>query len=197
MLKTFEEIYKEHKKQLRYLNYPNKKILICFAAVPASGKTTIAKILENKYMAVRINVDDVARIISKKFKPKPDFISVEEYKFMLKLYLLWFLETYKYPNKLIILDGSVDRKYAEVWLLAKQMGFNIFLIDIDTKKKVLIKRIEQRNKKTNLDYLKRLKTWKQDHNLFMKRWHADIVIRNEGKLELNELYNRLDKKLMK
>ncbi len=188
MFKTFEKIYSYHKKKLKYLNHPNKKVLVAFSGTPASGKTTISKYLQKKYKAIYINPSEIIEIIKKHF---PN----HNHRIYSELYLLWFLEWHDYPNKFIILDASLDRKYLEVWALAKQIGFNLFVIDIETKKKVLLKRFFSRNKKNAIYYIIRLKQWTKDHKLFRKRWHVDIIIHNDTKLNLGRLYERLDSRL--
>ncbi|MEK6922851.1 MAG: hypothetical protein AABX08_03565 [Nanoarchaeota archaeon] len=45
-----EQIYKKHRIKLENISIKNKKLLICFGAVPGSGKTHIAKILEKRYL---------------------------------------------------------------------------------------------------------------------------------------------------
>ncbi len=45
--KIFKQIYHKHLKFLRNLDFSkNKRLIICFAGVPGSGKTRIAKVLE-------------------------------------------------------------------------------------------------------------------------------------------------------
>ncbi len=190
MFKIFEKIAKYHKKKLKYLNYPNKRIFISFSGTPASGKTTISKFLQKKYKAVYINPAVIIDIIKKHF---PN----HNHKLYFDLYMLWFLETYNYPNKFIILDASLDRKYLDILLLTKQIGFDLFVVDIETKKMVLLKRFYRRNRGNSFYYIIRLKQWIKDHKLFRKRWHTDVIIHNDKKLNLGKLCKKLDSRLSK
>jgi len=65
---TFNKISKKYfpilkNKNLKNKNIKNKKLAICFSGVPGSGKTSIAKIIEDKYKAVRINKDEIGTVI--------------------------------------------------------------------------------------------------------------------------------------
>ena len=44
---------------------PNKKLLICFVGIPGSGKTYLAKIIEKKFKGIRINSDNLRKVINK------------------------------------------------------------------------------------------------------------------------------------
>jgi predicted kinase len=44
--------------------------MICFAGIPGSGKTYLAKKIEKKYGGVRITSDEIRKIIDKKITKK-------------------------------------------------------------------------------------------------------------------------------
>lgn len=103
----FDEIYEEYKKQLNNLFEPNKKLVICFAGIPGSGKTYLAKKLERRYRGVRINNDDLRKIIDSK-------IGEDKREEILQEFLLDLLKTFSFENKLVILDSGIERKYEDV-----------------------------------------------------------------------------------
>lgn len=47
----FRKIFKEYEKQLKNLFEPHRKLIICFAGVPGSGKTYLAKNLKKDIKA--------------------------------------------------------------------------------------------------------------------------------------------------
>jgi 2-phosphoglycerate kinase len=59
----FKEIYGRHCIDLNNLNVRNKRVAVCFSGIPGSGKTTIARVLEKRYKGVRLNGDDIGKII--------------------------------------------------------------------------------------------------------------------------------------
>ena len=61
--KDLEEIYHNHIKTLPNLSTSNGNFMIAFSGTPGCGKTTIAKIIENQFGALRINNDDIRNII--------------------------------------------------------------------------------------------------------------------------------------
>ncbi len=191
-LSFFQSIHKKHLASYKNLKHPHTKTLICFAGVPGSGKTTIAKQLSKKYDAVRIDVDGLAQIILKKTKHLHGIYAPQERKLLLKMYLLWFFETYTHKNKMIILDCSVDRKYLEVWALAHQLGYPLFVIDIDVSKEQLLRHYWKRNKRAIFRYLSRLPQWRNDHDVFLHRWHPDFVITNDFPLYMKPIYQSID-----
>ena len=189
--KLIEEIYKKHIKQLKNLNIPHKKLVICFSGIPGSGKTYIAKILEKKYKGIRIRNDSIRSIITS-FDKKIKDIDTSTYE-----YLDWFLKNYKFRNKLIILDSGIDRKYNEKFPLFRKKGYKIFVIRLKVSEKVYKKRIIKKLGKLDQNYISRINDWKRQYKEFGKKVKSNIVIENEKDDELNlePLFRKLDKKI--
>jgi len=187
----FEEIYSKHKKQLKNLLAHNKKLLICFGAVPGSGKTHISKILENKYKGIRVNNDNIRQIIDKVIKNHTN-LAKENKEEILEEYLFHLLKNYNSPNGLIILDSSIDRIYKEVSLVALDTGFDLFIIDIKIPKRTVMKRIHKRNKNGARDYFREMNRWYNEHKNFEDKVRVDITIKNDKKLNLSHLYSKLN-----
>lgn len=186
--KIFDRIYKLHIKQLKNLDIPHKKLAIFFSGIAGSGKTYIAKILENKYQGVRIRSDDVRGIIIK-LDQKAD---IDEIAYG---YLDWFFDNYNFNNKLIILDRGIDRKYSEVIPFFKERGYKIFIIRLNVPEKVYERRIIKKLGKLDDNYINRINDWKKQYKEFGKNVKSDIIIKNDkdNKLNLNPLYSKLEK----
>lgn len=183
--RLFNKIYKIHVRQLKNLLIPHKKLVICFSGIAGSGKTYIAKILEDKYKGVRIRSDDIREIASKLGFRDLDKITYS--------YLDWFFENYKFKNKLIILDRGIDRKWQEIFSLFKKQRYKIFIIRLKVSEKVYERRIIEKFGKLDDNYLNRINDWKKQYKEFGKKVKSDIIIKNEGRLKLTPLYSRLEK----
>jgi predicted kinase len=182
------KIYKLHIKQLKNLSIPHKKLVICFSGIAGSGKTYIAKILEEKYNGVRIRNDDIREIIRGINKE----IDIDEAVYN---YLGWFSNNYKFQNELLILDSGIERKYLELFPYFKKKGFVIFIIRLKVHEKVYQRRIIEKLGKLDNNYLTRIKSWKKQYKEFGKRIKSDIIIKNnkDNRLNLNNLFKKLDK----
>ena len=123
------EIYEEHIKTLKNLNLPHEKLIIFFAGIPGSGKTYIAKFLEEGYSAVRISNDELRKLIRKIYNK--NFNSyLEDVDTSLYNYWEWFISNYDFPNKLIIADRGIERKYKNVFPFVKKLNYKIFIISL-------------------------------------------------------------------
>lgn len=180
----FRTLYEKHLSLLKNLDIENNKLIISFSAVPGSGKTTIAKQLEERYNGVRINTDYLRESIRELFKT-----TRKETEEILKKYLVYFADKYNFSNGLIILDASVDRDYEQIKALGKINGFNLFVIKITVSKENLIKRIKERNKEDAQEFLDRLDEWIEYNENFNK---SDFAMDNNNELNLEELFFKLE-----
>jgi predicted kinase len=181
-----DSVYKKHLLILKNLEVPHKKLLICFSGIPGSGKTYISKILEKRYSAVRLNNDNI-RAIMKRIDKTSDLDKD------LAKYLNFFWTRYKFPNELVILDCGIDRKYKEIFDFAKKNKFRIFVIRIESSRKFLDERIFERNKCADLHYQEKIDRWTKEWREFGKNCKSDITIKNENNLNLNSVFEKLDK----
>jgi len=187
-----EQIYKIHIKKLKNLDFPNKKLIISFSAVPGSGKTTIAKKIETKYKGIRIRSDSVRDIINNLMSAnKYSRLKQREIVINYHLYLLNKLRTL--PNGLIILDSSIDRKFAQVKELADKNKYDLFIIKINVSRKTIEHRIKKRNPKGYQNFLDNMDQWFDDNIKFNNKYKVDFEIDNEEKMDLKLLFNKLNK----
>jgi len=181
--------YKKHLKILKNLSLPQKKLIICFSGIPGSGKSYISKILEKRYKGIRIRNDKDIRGIMKSLDKNADLDKDVDN------YLMWFLSSYSFPNKLIILDSGIDRRYKKLFSFAEENNYKLFTIRLKASRKILEKRIFEKNNCRDPHFDNEIKRWTKEWKAFGKKIKADIIIDNEknNKLNLKPLFKKLDK----
>jgi len=183
-----KEIFKIHASKLKYLNRKNKKVAILFSGVPASGKTSVAKLIEKRFHAVRINKDNLGKFIKKE-----KLIKTASEDFLYD-YLLHFLENYSSKNQFITLDNSIDRKYKLILKALKKNGYKTFIIRIPISKQTAIKRIKKRNPENVEEWLIKIDKWFSDFKNCKKRVKADFIVDKNSKIE--NLFKKIEEKIL-
>lgn len=64
------KIFSFHIERLKNLEETNPKILILFSGTTGSGKSFLAKKIEEEFKGIRVNNDDVRNIIRDKIRPE-------------------------------------------------------------------------------------------------------------------------------
>lgn len=180
-------INKEYFKKLKNLSINHKKLVVCFSGFSGSGKTHIAKILEKKYKGVRIRNDDIRKIIIKKKIREIDKITYS--------YLEWLLKNWKFKNKLIILDSGIDRRYLKILALLKKKKYPVFIIRINTSKRIACQRAFERANGEDKHFKNNIDRWIKEWEDFGKEVKADIILSNKENLDLNPLFKILNEKI--
>ncbi len=191
---VYEEIYKEHKMFLKNLNQKNKKLIVVFSGISGSGKTYIAKIIEEKLKAVRINNDSIRDIIQKKILPTTDLTPQEAQEIMLG-YVEYLVNRLPQTNGLLILDSSIDRKYDLVSRIAKEKGYPLFVVALNIPRKEVEKRIVERNGDDAAPFLKNLDRQCDDNRVFREKNPVDFEFDKETETEIVTLLSLIRKKL--
>ena len=176
----FKEIYSKHKEKLKNIDFVNdRKLVIAFSSIPGSGKTTISKILEEHFNAVRFNGDDVRDIVKELRRD----ISSEEGTYLKREYFKWFYENIieQGKNKFIILDFSVDRIYEELRNNLKNLEYEVLLVGLYTPLNILKERIKERNTDGYVDYFNNLDRWKIENEEFRKKYKSNMFFNTENK----------------
>lgn len=184
-----EEIFEEQMKYLKYLDESNPRVLILFSGTPGMGKTTLAKRLEDYFHGVRINLDLLRKMMSEHgFRYEDPLLQYLRWS-MLKL----LAET---SNHLIILDSSVDRKYEICQTLAKEHGFEIYLIRLEVEREEVEKRIVSRGTDVE-NLLLNMDGYWRDYEKFGETVEADFYLDNgsESNETLSELIENLTEKM--
>ncbi len=178
--------------KLKNVNILHSPFIIAFSGVPGCGKTSLAKILEEKYKAVRINNDFIREIIRKRKLTN----SEEKDEQLLQDYNHHLIENYPFKNKLIILDKSMDRRYKQFIKLFKSKNLRYFIIrlnipDIRTALKLLGKREKITNQVKNS-----MERWFREYNDCCSNLKADIVFDFDS-INLDKLFSEFNKELKK
>ena len=188
----FRKIFNKHKNQLKNLNEKHEKLVICFSAIPGSGKTYVSKILEKKYKAVRISNDNIRKIILRIFQDKTD----DQRQTLLKEYFKQFLKHYNFQNKLIILDFGIDRKYTWLFPLLKDGEYKIFIIKIKSTPELIEKRVIKKLGILDQNYIKNIERWRKEFNEFENNYNSDIILENKEVINLIPLFEKLDRLIL-
>ena len=180
------KIYKIHKRQLKNTSISHKKLLICFSGIPGSGKTHISKILEKKYLGVRIRSDDIRSIVKKLD------IKIKDIDGITYAYLEWLFNNYSFKNNLIILDKGIDRRWRETFPIFKKKKYKIFVIRLRVSRRISEKRVAKHGK-IDGNYINNVERWVKEWNLFGGKVKSNIIIKNGQNLSLKPLFSKLDK----
>ena len=186
--KEFDEITKRLEKYLPYKNQHNPQLVITFAGIPSSGKTEIAKKLEKRYKAIRIN-GDLIYDLAKELGLASDYWDLEKIKCN---YVLAFLVNNPFRNKLIILDKGMDRMYEEFFALCKKNKLRYFLIQLNLSKADAINRIKKRDPKNWRSWLAKLDRWIKENNNFKKISKANLVF-DANNVNLRRIYLEVER----
>jgi predicted kinase len=182
-----ERIFEMHLKKFKYLAESHEKFVICFSGIAGSGKTHIAKILEERYNGIRIRNDDIRQIILGLDA------GVEDLDKVTYEYGEWFFRNNNFQNGLIIVDSGIDRRYGVLFPFFEEKRYKIFVIRLDVPIEVCERRVIERSGKLDNNYISRIEGWQKQHKKFGENFESDIVINNECELNLDELFSKLDK----
>ncbi|MBR9701610.1 ATP-binding protein [Candidatus Pacearchaeota archaeon] len=190
MKSKFEKISEKLFPKLRYLGEDNKQLVIVFAGIPASGKTYIAKILEDKYKGVRIRSDDIMDFVSEDKLVE----TIEENEKIKKEYVYNLLGDVPFRNRFIILDESIDRTYKKLLSLLDSKNLNYFIINIEISEEDAIKRVKARESKENWrSWINRFERWTREHEDCLKNIKPDITLEGMNP-DLDKLFKKLERK---
>lgn len=168
---------------LAWKDTPNPKALVLFSGVVASGKTSIARELERQLRGIRISNDDLRQQIME-LKPVPsrdrrEDLLMECMRVVSQLALDW-------PNGLIIIDASCDRKYEFYQRWAQNHDYEIIVLRMDIPRAEIERRLEARsalNHQHASVLLPHLDLWWQQYEDFAKNHKIDMVINQHTSTE--------------
>ena len=178
-----ESIFKHHVRLLKNTRVAHKPLVVCFSGVPGMGKTHIAKILEEKFSGVRISNDEIRTIIK-------NFASPLGAQWLMQAYLMYFMLSYSAPNKFIILDSSIDRRYAVLLPYLKVKGIPSIVVRLETPYEQVVERLTAREHAGDGVYLKFLDSWYADYDTCGQCCPVTIVVKNDknAPLVLDKLF---------
>lgn len=178
-----ESIFKRHSCLLQNTRIPHKPLVVCFSGVPGMGKTHIAKILEEKFNAVRVSNDDIRSIIN-------IIANKLTSQVLMQAYLMYFMLSYAAPNKFIVLDSSIDRRYRALlpYLYVKKIPY--IIVRIEAPHEQVVACLTEREREGQGEYLNFLPSWYADYDAFGACYPATITIKNDknAPLVLDKLF---------
>ncbi|MCF7910630.1 ATP-binding protein [Candidatus Pacearchaeota archaeon] len=186
----FNKISDKFFPRLSYKDIPNKPFLILFSGVPCSGKTTIAKLIEERYKGIRLNTDFLREIISDLNLEE----SIEDIETLVEEYVFYLAKRKPFINQFWIFDASIDRKYKKIISFCREYNLKFFIINLDISKNDVIIRLKKRNKENLDNWLQRIDSWYEDHNNFKKNIKPDINLKSKN-IDLENLFGILDKRV--
>ena len=178
MAEAVSTLTKKYFASLSNRDLPRQRCVILFSGVPGSGKSHIARSIEQERGAIRISNDDIRDLIVAE-NPTVTIAERERIKFGVATALLSLLETS--PNGLIVFDVSCDRpggyEFYDDW--ARPQGYRVVLLRMDVPRATLERRIYQRGDtgyRKATQSLAGLDGWWKEWEAFGKRQRPDLII---------------------
>lgn len=198
------EVDKLYRPTLKNLEVKNPKLLVLFSAPPSTGKSTLAKQLENHFKMLRFENDVIRKIVGKLY-PMSDLKEKSEvsYAYMERLQAQLAKDTL---NGLWIVDATIDVYYQKLFDFAQKNGFECFVIALKIPESTHRQRILEggdRPHATAQEYLGHMPIRRKEQQKFLGSYTPDLVLGAHYKIEeifcaiqhrLNVL-NRLSKSL--
>jgi hypothetical protein len=162
--------------QLKNKDVSNSKSFICFAGVPYSGRTKIAKIIADLLQGVDIDKDIARTLIYENEKientQQPEDILDEYMPTVLKRLI-------KVENGLLVIDASIDRKADEYKKWTEENGYKLIVVSVEVNRKTaedVIKK--ERDAGTAEWFIAQYDRWYADHEKFLAENKPDFTIEN-------------------
>ena len=151
------------------------------------GKTYIAKLLEEKYQAVRISSDEIRKLVRQIDASLPTESTLEAY-------WSYFVTHYKAPNQFLILDASIDRRYKLLFPYLEEKKIPYVVIRLQVPHEDVLDRLSMREGENKEKYVKHMAAWKADYEAFQAVYPNSFVVKNDkaDQLTLDALYSHID-----
>lgn len=138
LVKHFD-IFEEHLSQFEHLHFPHSPVMIGISGTPGMGKSTLARVVEDKFQAIRISSDQIRNLLRER---KVSMSPKEMYQY---LYAMMHFILAHYPNQLIIVDSALERKVDVLSNLLDQFHMEHLWVRLDVSKEEALRRIDERN----------------------------------------------------
>lgn len=174
--------------QLKNLKVTNPRLIIRFSGPTSSGKSTVAKALEAKFKAIRVEDDVVLRELTQRF---PGIAHAEmnpiRYEVMDKV---WEELATTAVNGLLIADSSIDRSYDKATAFSDKHGYAQIIISMNVPESTHREWVIEggdREFSSAQSYLNSLQKFRADHAKFLKNHTPDLIL--EPGYNIDEVYN--------
>lgn len=170
-----------------------KTYLICFSGSPESGQSQLAQKVAKKYKGILIDKDQCRTLVYQSEKIE----NTQQVEDILDEYMEHFFEKIvKLPNKLLVWDASIDRRYDKYHEFADKYGYKIFVISMDTSREQILEQIkERRDEKTAEWFFAQMSRWAEDYKKYNESGQVDFVVKNKSEEDIAKLFEKLDRLL--
>ncbi|HSX30262.1 MAG TPA: AAA family ATPase [Candidatus Saccharimonadales bacterium] len=174
-----DDIANEYYNALSNKDVHQSKCVVLFSGVVASGKSTIARAIEQSLQAVRVSNDEIRSRIT---AANPAIEPAQREQLKLKIGNEVLERLANETSGLIAVDASCDRGYDDYRAWAEKRGYRIVLLRMDMSRDVIEQRIRERGNQGHRSVegsLAHLDTWWQQWEAFGREHTADMIITPE------------------
>jgi len=161
----FDAEYEIVQAQQRYFDKKQPPLMVCFAGVPGSGKTSTASNISCRLEAILFSNDLIRRFVQPESKAK---------RAMKELFDRLMNES---PNGVWVLDCGIERRHKILRDSCRERSIPMIVVRLDTTRDTLIARLKEREKADY--YLKYLDRWLGDFNLFCEEGEWELQFDTE------------------
>ena len=159
------------------------KYVVLFSGVVGSGKSTIARTIEQSLQAVRVSNDEIRGRIT---AANPAIEPAQRERLKLKIGNEVLERLANETSGIIVVDASCDRVYDDYHAWAEKHGYHIILLRVAVPRDVIKQRIRERGDQGHIsveDSLAHLDTWWQQWGAFGRKHTPDMVITPDTPIE--------------
>lgn len=157
-------------------------VVVLFAGIPGSGKSTMSKLLQDRIPSIRVENDKIRAYVIEQCGVWPTSMQLMEGT------LKWLANQ---RHGLVILDSSIDRKYQTMLIETKKETCQIFVVSIESTPERALENIRERNQE--LPKLTNIDSYVEDHKYFLKEIDPDYLIAQP--FDMDETADALSKKI--
>lgn len=192
MKENLKEILdKEFLGNLPNRGIPNSKpVMVIFSGIPESGISVLAQRVTDHFQGLLINKDQARTLVYE----NEEINSTQEPEDILDDYFEFFVkEVAKLPNKFLVIDASVDRRYENYKNWAKELGYEIFLVEVNSSRDIISKNIViHRDEQTAKWFNEQLPRWQKDHEDFVKNHTPNIIVNELSEYDINCMLTKIN-----
>jgi cytidylate kinase len=166
----FEMLFQKQLPTLNHLEAVHEPLTILFSATPGMGKSTLSRIIEAEFLALRISGDETRQLF------RAEGLSLVNFEAYFS-YLIERLHEVS-PNRRIVLDRSIDRTFDSVQAACEAWESPYFLIRLIVPKEEVQARILKRD--TDLNTYNILDRCWVDYERFAEGHEFDFIFDNSS-----------------